>query len=34
MLVGPSDARAPLFDSATIHARAAADLALEPEPAD
>jgi aspartate/glutamate racemase len=30
MLVGPSDAAVPLFDSATIHARAAAELALEP----
>jgi len=32
MLVGPSDAPVPLFDSATIHARAAAALALETAP--
>lgn len=32
MLVGPGDASVPLFDSATIHARAAAELALEPDP--
>lgn len=31
MLVGPDDAEVPLFDSATIHARAAAELSLESE---
>ena len=30
LLVGPDDATVPLFDSATIHARRAAELALAP----
>jgi aspartate racemase len=30
MLLGPADAAVPLFDTAVLHARAAADLAMAP----